>query len=185
MKQLAGRGRQAGQVSGYDGERPRWLQARVAALLICVAMAATVRGADEVPLAPLEDLVFVRARTATQSIAGDRFDAAGDLLLRSDDWTIRADTAVIEGSLADPSEIEVSGAPARIVYQDDDATKPLEGESSRLWFRPRAEEVVLEGNARVVRGARSVSSESIRYLLGRDVFSAGRSGRVRVVTTPD
>jgi len=185
MKRLAGRGRQAGRVSSYDGEHPRWLQAGIRGLLLCAAMTGIARGAEDVPLAPLGDVVFVRAQTATQSIAGDRFDAAGNLLLRSNDWTIRSDTAVIEGPLADPAEIEVSGTPARIIYQDDDAEVPLEGRSSRLWFRPRAEEVVLEGDASVVRGGRSVSSESIRYLLSRDVFSAGRSGRVRVVTTPD
>ncbi len=185
MKQLGRRGRQAGRQSGYHGERPRWLQARLAGLLVCLATAAAARAAENVPFAPLEDVVFVRARTATQSISGDRFDAAGDLLLRSDAWTIRSDTAVIEGPLADPAVIEVSGTPARIIYQDGEADGPLEGQSSRLWFRPRAEEVVLEGDASVVRGGRSVSSESIRYLLNRDVFSAGRSGRVRVVTTPD
>lgn len=185
MKQLGGRGGQARRQSGYDGEHPRWLQAGVTALLAGVAATAIARAAEDVPLTPLEDVVFVRAHTATQSLAGDRFDAAGNLLLRSDDWTIRSDTAVIEGPLSDPTEIEVSGTPARIIYQDDDASRPLEGQSSRLWFRPRAEEVVLEGDASVVRGGRSVSSESIRYLLSRDVFSAGRSGRVRVVTTPD
>ncbi|MEQ8661594.1 MAG: LptA/OstA family protein, partial [Gammaproteobacteria bacterium] len=118
-------------------------------------------------------------------IAGDRVDAAGDILLRSAAWTIHADAAVIEGPLADPDQIEVIGAPARIVYQAATDTQPVEGHSRRLWFRPRAELVELEGNARIERAGRSITSDSIRYLLGEDMFSAGREGRVRVVTTPD
>ncbi|MEQ8231422.1 MAG: LptA/OstA family protein [Gammaproteobacteria bacterium] len=161
------------------------LQACVAVALAAVARAPGLLADDQPPLVPLDDMVFVRADSAVQSLSGDRVDAAGNLLLRSAAWTIHADSAIIEGPLADPLHIDVAGSPARIVYQEGTGDDPVEGYSERLRFEPRDEIVELEGSARIQREGRSISSDSIRYLLGQETFSAGRRGRVKVVTTPD
>ena len=136
------------------------------------------------PLVQLDDLVFIGAHSARQAFDGQSFMAEGDLRLRSRKWTIHADNARLSGPLGDPDLIRVEGRPARIVFDRGAGREPLEGRSSLLEFEPARDVLRLEGDARIVRGQQSISSDSIRYLVDRDTFAAGESGRVRVVTKP-
>lgn len=174
--------------SRYDGQARRAAQPRVGrcggfAVVVCVMFAASADGAPP-PLRELDETVFVRAQRAEQAPDALRLTASGEVRLRSGAWEILADEAVVSGPLRDPHLIEVSGRPARLRVQRKPGEEAFEGHSRRLEFEPREEVVRLEGDARVVNGARAVSSETIEYLLDRDIFSAGSTGRVRVVTTP-
>lgn len=155
-------------------------------LALVAALLAPRAGAAEAepPLRVRDDTVFIRAQQARQADDASSLTVSGGLFMRSGAWTVTADHAVISGRLRDPARIDVTGAPARIHVQEGDDAEAFEGQSQRLEFEPRAEVVRLEGAARVVKGGRSVSSESIKYLLDRDTFAAGTGGRVRVVTTP-
>jgi len=169
----------------YDEQRCRLAQRwRIYGIVLCFLYPQIIIAAEPPPLAVLTDVVFITARQAWQASDEAEFAARGDLLLRGVDWEIRADEARIIGHLRDPDTIHVSGAPARIVYLRADDDEPLEGQSALLEFRPRMDTVRLEGEARIVKGRQSISSEVIKYLLDRDTFAAGSVGRVRVVTTP-
>lgn len=174
-----------GELRRYDGRRCEGVQPRlrVSGLPWVLVLAFPLVGtAAEPPLVPL-DVVFMRADRAVQK-DDELLEAEGHLLMRDADWTIHAEHAVVNGHLRDPVSIEVAGEPARVDYQPRGESEPLQAFSQRLEFEPREEVLRLHGDARVVKGGRSVSSESIRYLLRSDTFSAGSVGRVRVVTTP-
>ena len=171
----------------YDGQRAGAAQLRRACIVTIIVVllgSGVVAADDQPPLRVLEDTVFVRAAQARQADDASSLTVSGDVYLRSGAWSVQADRAVISGHLRDPDLIDVTGAPAHIRVQEADDDEPFEGFSQRLQFDPRADVVRLEGAARVEKGGRSVSSESIRYLLDRDTFAAGAGGRVRVVTTP-
>jgi lipopolysaccharide transport protein LptA len=178
MKRGAG-----GDTVPYHAQRLREVQLRCAAA--CCALGAAVAVADEGAGAVLHDTIIARAEEAWQSDAGDAMYFRGGLELRGSKWRIMADRARIEGKLADPGLVVVEGDPARIVVSGGKDGEPFEGHSRHLEFEPGTETVRLAGGARIVKGRQSISSESIEYLLARDVFAAGSHGRVRVVTTPD
>ena len=166
----------------YDEQHRRVAQplAMLAGLLI-----SQLANADEVrPLSKLEDTVIARAQEAWESDNGDTLFIRGDLQLRGTHWHIYADTARVEGKLGDPVRVVVDGSPARIVVSRDAHNQPLEGRSRHLEFDPRAKLMRLDGAATVVRGQDSISSESIRYSVERNIFEAGSHGRVKVVTGP-
>lgn len=104
--------------------------------------------------------------------------------MRGAQWAIYADHAKVYGPLRDPESIRVAGTPARIVYHRSGDDEPLEGHSDMLEFDPRRDIVRLERGAKIVKGRQSITSETIKYLLERDTFTAGSSGRVKVVTKP-
>lgn len=104
--------------------------------------------------------------------------------MRGAQWAIYADRAKVYGPLRDPESIRVSGTPARIIYYRSGDDEPLEGHSELLEFEPRRDIVRLENGAKIVKGRQSISSETIKYLLERDTFTAGSGGRVKVVTEP-
>lgn len=173
------------QLRTYDEQRrgtaQSWL---LRGLGLFFLYSQTIIAAELPPLKALTDVVFITAHQAWQASNGAEFAARGALLIRGADWEIRAENARITGRLRDPDTIHVSGAPARIVYRRAGDDEPLEGQSAMLEFRPRNDTVELEGEARIIKGQQSISSEVIKYLLERDTFAAGSTGRVRVVTTP-
>ena len=173
------------QLRTYDEQRRRAAQRLLLhAIVLFLLCPQTIIATEPPPLTALTDVVFITAHQAWQASDGNEFAARGDLLIRGVDWAIRAEHARITGRLRDPDTIHVSGAPAHIVYHRAGDDEPLEGQSAVLEFRPRKDIVQLEGDARILKGRQSISSEVIEYLLDRDLFAAGSAGRVKVVTTP-
>lgn len=189
MEEL-GRGKMAiaSQSSGYDAhpcQRAQPLMCSLLCLALGLFLSAPAAIANELPpLLPLDDVVFISAQQGHQGIDQDEFEARGALRMRGAQWEIYADRATVYGPLRDPESIRVAGTPARIVYRRNGDDEPLEGHSELLEFEPRRDIVRLESGAKIVKGRQSISSETIKYLLERDTFTAGSGGRVTVVTKP-
>lgn len=168
----------------YDGQRGRRWQLRVAGLLLLGASTASVaqEAADDVPFTLLEDTFIVRAERATETDQGNGMAFEGGIVLHASDWRIEADSAVLAGQLDDPERVVVDGSPARIVVGATREAEPLEGRGQHLEFEPRTQTLRLEGEATIVKGDQSISSESIKYLIDEGKFAAGSHGRVKVVT---
>lgn len=127
----------------------------------------------------------VRAREAVQDNNGERIFLNGALEIRESDWQIDADSGVISGPPEQPDRIEFAGEPATIRVLRTNK-QPLTGSGQALVFDPDAEIIDISGDAVVSTGTQSINSQTIRYLLESERFSAGRDGgRVRVVTQPD
>lgn len=175
----------AGDTRPYHADRQRPTQLRRWAVAgVFAAAAAAAAAGERQARTKLHDTIIARAREAWQSDTGDAMYFSGDLQLRGSKWEITADRARVEGKLEDPDLVVVDGNPARIIVGRADDEEPFEGRSQHLEFEPRNETIRLEGEAMIVKGQQSISSETIKYLLARDTFAAGSHGRVRVVTKP-
>lgn len=171
----------------YDGHAGRCAQHYVLITLATILPGLSLHAEDggESPALEVQrDTLVIHAHVARQSDDRDSFSLRGDLELRGAEWVIHADSASVDGRLEDPDQIIVDGNPATISVLRDGDTRPFSGSSRHLEFDPRNEIVRLHGDAKVMRGEQSISSDSIRYLLQRDTFSAGTTARVKVVTKP-
>lgn len=181
--------KQCAGIAGYHGEagprvQPRCLRTVRAVCSLALMTCAVSVVADEAGYTTRTDTILLSANRAEQAPDHRSFAFSGEFLLSSTEWRIDSNTAVIRGRLEKPDMIELAGQPARITVLRDGDSRPLVGHSARLRFDPAAEILDLTGTAMIVRDRQSISSDSIRYLLERDTFSAGDGGRVRVVTTP-
>lgn len=154
---------------------------RVLLSIVLLTGTSTVLAADD--FGEESEAVFVRAREGVQGFDERVFLVRGGLEVHGQDWEISADEATISGALGAPERIQVTGAPARIVVTRGVGQAPIEGQSRSFDFEPPQNTVRFEGGAVVLDGTQSVSSESITYQLDREVFSAGRAGRVKVITS--
>jgi lipopolysaccharide transport protein LptA len=155
-------------------------------LLLIISLQAPLVLADETnhALSDLHDTVIAHADEAWESDDGTVIFIQGQLELRGSRWRINADSARIEGGLGHTERVVVDGKPARLVVTRSGEQVPVEGRSEHLEFEPNTKLVRLEGEASIVRGAESISSDSIRYLFERDIFSAGAHSRVKVTSAP-
>jgi len=150
----------------------------------CALASAAAHAVDTSSTPAARDTIIARANEAWQDETGRVMHFNGDLRLRGSQWHISADRARVEGRLEDPDLITVDGDPARIVVDAANSTEPVEGHCQHLEFEPRDQKLHLQGEAMVVKGEQSISSETIEYLLQRNNFTAGSVGRVKVVTKP-
>ena len=163
-----------------------WQFPRSRRRLYLVAIAFVLLGSAERSRAE-EDArktLIVTAKEATQSETRDSLELNGDLIIRSDSWRIKADSAVLAGALDEPDEISVNGAPAKFTYQREPQSAPISAVSDFINFHPDAQRLELDGDAYIEREGQQISSESIHYFLDDDLFKTGTQGRVRVVTQP-
>lgn len=165
---------------GRSACTPRGMRALACA---CVLASGAAHAVDASAPA-VRDTIIARANEAWQDEDGRVMHFNGDLRLRGSQWHITADRARVEGRLEDPDLITVDGDPARIVVDAANSTEPVEGHCQHLEFEPRDQKLHLQGEAMVVKGEQSISSETIQYLLQRNNFTAGSVGRVKVVTKP-
>lgn len=178
QERRARRGADAGyddHVSGSD--QPRGL--------VALALALAFACAPAVAQQPGGTAIVVRADEAHESLDGEVLTVTGALTVRAPDWRLDAASGRIVGALEDPDLIEVEGMPARLEVRRPADTERFEGSSEYIAFRPKREAVALRGDALVVKGAQSIRSGRIDYVLENDTFTAGFGGRVKVVTTPD
>lgn len=160
-----------------------WRACCLAGMFACVAPPAGFAEGGQ-PGRGSGQAIVIRAAEAWESEDGNILYVRGDLSLHAPDWHLSAEQGRIEGRIEDPDLIAVSGSPARIFVQRPRDEEAFEGTGERLEFRPRVDAVKLRGDALVIKGQQSIRSSAIDYALKRDTFSAGLSGRVRVVTTP-
>ena len=78
-------------------------------------------------------------------------------------------------------QANVTGNPARLVHAAQDKSPAVSAESKTLFLDSKAGLVQLSGGARLVRGAETLSGDSILYdVPGRRIRAAGGKGRVRM-----
>ena len=157
------------------------------ALALVAATPAMAAAESLPPYEPLDSAVILEAAEGWESDETGEFYVRGGLSLRTDLWTINADSARVAGPLENPELIVVDGAPATITLHVDDqssAAEPVQAEGRHLEFAVPDNSLQLDGHALLRREGQSVTSEHISYLIDRDLFSAGSYGRVKVITEP-
>ena len=132
----------------------------------------------------LDDAIIATAVEAWETEDGGKMYLRRNVELRAPDWRIEANRGNLIGKLEDPELIVADGIPARIFVRRDGDEEPFKGESRHIEFDPNDDAVKLTGEAVIKKGRESIRSRSIDYDLDEDTFTAGDSGRVRVVTTP-
>lgn len=131
----------------------------------------------------IEAPIVIRADRAWEGDDGEVLYLQGSFEMSSADWRVTAENAEVHGPVEDPERVVVSGAPARIYFQNEGST--ITGRGGRIVYRYREEVIELYDDALLEGEDVSMASSSIVYDLGNERLRSSGSDGVEVIVRPD
>lgn len=107
----------------------------------------------------------------------------GSFEMRSAEWRVTADDAEVHGPVENPERVIVTGAPARISFDNEGST--ITGQGGRIVYRYRDEVIELYENAVLEGRDVSVASSAIVYDLENERLRSSGSDGVEVIVRRD
>jgi lipopolysaccharide transport protein LptA len=124
-----------------------------------------------------EDMVVVHADQAWEEPEPETLRFNGNFEMRVRDWVFRADSATVNGTLDNPSRVELKGSPARIDLSGATPGEAIRGEAQEIVYERTEGTVALVGNAELKQGENRLHSSRIDYEINSDrVRAAGVTG---------
>ncbi len=123
--------------------------------------------------------IVIRADRAWEGDDGEVLYLQGGFEMSSADWQVTADDAEVHGPVEDPERVVVTGAPARISFDNEGST--ITGEGARIVYRYREEVIELYDDARLEGEEVSLSSSAIVYDLRNERLRSSGADGVEVI----
>lgn len=133
-------------------------------------------GGEEAP-------IVIRADRAWEGEDGGVLYLQGSFEMSSAEWRVTAQDAEVHGPVEDPERVVVSGAPARISFDNEGST--ITGQGGRIVYRYREEVIELYDDAVLEGDDVSMASSAIVYDLRNGRLRSSGSDGVEVIVRRD
>ena len=133
-------------------------------------------GGEEAP-------IVIRADRAWEGEDGEVLYLQGSFEMSSAEWRVTAHDAEVHGPVEDPERVVVSGAPARISFDNEGST--ITGQGGRIVYRYREEVIELYDDAILEGEDVSMASSAIVYDLRNGRLRSSGSDGVEVIVRRD
>jgi lipopolysaccharide transport protein LptA len=133
------------------------------------------------------DTVSIRSDSAWEDEAPDTVNFKGHFELKTNDWYLSADEAILYGRLDAPDFVTLKGSPAFIQFtaQTGDRREKVTGEAFRIYYRRETNSIRLKGGASLTRAGQTMQSGEIEYDIGDDSIRAGGGRGVQIRVKPE
>ncbi|MDE0364902.1 MAG: hypothetical protein OXP09_04945 [Gammaproteobacteria bacterium] len=133
-------------------------------------------GGEEAP-------IVIRADRAWEGEDGGVLYLQGSFEMSSAEWRVTADDAEVHGPVDDPERVVVTGAPARISFDNEGFT--ITGAGGRIVYRYREDVIELYDDAVLEGEDVSMASSAIVYDLRNGRLRSSGSDGVEVIVRRD
>ena len=157
------------------------------ALIVLVLYAGLSDAKDVLRLSDATTII-VAADESWESENEEQINFRGHVEIRTPQWSVMADQAIVYGNLEDVSLIVAEGAPVYFIYasnSDDDAGDVVEGKGRHLEYNREARSLSLSGDADLKSAGRTMRSSKIDYNLEEQQLNAGGPEGVAITVDPD
>ena len=127
--------------------------------------------------------IVIRADRAWEGEGGGVLYLEGSFEMSSPDWRVTAEDAEVHGPVENPERVVVSGAPARISFDNEGST--ITGQGGRIVYRYREEVIELYDDAVLEGEDVSMTSSAIVYDLRNERLRSSGSDGVEVIVRRD
>ncbi len=131
--------------------------------------------------------IVVSADESWEEQEGNILHFQGNFEIRTTNWAVSADQAIVYGRLDDPERVVADGSPVRFVFENIQSGNHAltEAEGEHLEYKKDLGILKLSGNAKLTDDRRLMQSSEIRYDLEQQKLQAGGPEGVHVTIKPD
>jgi len=143
-------------------------------------------GADVLQLSN-DTIIVVSADESWEELEENVRHFRGNFEIRTPDWAVSADQAVVYGRLDDPERVVADGSPVRFYFENSDSetNAPTEAEGRHLEYEKESGLLRLFGDAKIADDRRLMQSSEMQYDTVQKKLLAGGPEGVKVTVKPD
>lgn len=132
------------------------------------------------------DLISISADEASEDEQPGILHFQGHFSMRSDDWNLTSDRAIVYGSPDRPDRVVLEGSPARFVVKRTDGAQPdqIVADALKVEYSRADDTLLLSSGATLRLGDEVIRSRYIEYNIGTNRYTASGADGVKIEVLP-